>query len=485
MQNKVVIEFNENAEYPQLQETRPSVKYPEYQFEELSKNENNVYDMVRNGLYRMEYDVEHYGMKEWNPLGNLIIPGNTVLIKPNLVMHSNPSGDGVQCLYTQVSVIAPIIDYVVIALKGNGKIIVGDAPMQECQFDILKNESGLQKLIDYYKKKEISIELVDFRELTSQLVKGIHVNTINKESKGTVIDLGNDSAFAGYDKEHMHKMRITNYNPQILQMHHDGTKNEYYISDYLLNADVIINMPKPKTHRKAGVTIALKNLVGINIRKEFLPHHTTGAIEEGGDEYLKKNWLKSKKAIVSDKMNYYAFNNMTIKARVWRLIYETLCVILHFYKDRYSEGSWSGNNTISKTITDLNKIIFYVDKNGKMCDTIQRKMFIVADMIISGEKEGPVMPSAKKVGIIAMGENPIWFDQVIATIMGADISRIPTIKEVTSIAGKYKIVSSKEGCIYSNDARWNNKKIDEISKEDLLYFTPTSGWREVFFTPNK
>lgn len=30
---------------------------------------------------------------------------------------------------------------------------------------------------------------------------------------------------------------------------------------------------RPKTHRKADVTIFLRNLVGINANKEFLPHH--------------------------------------------------------------------------------------------------------------------------------------------------------------------------------------------------------------------
>ena len=45
-------------------------------------------------------------------------------------------------------------------------------------------------------------------------------------------------------------------------------------------------MPKPKCHRKAGMTSALKNFVGANVRKEFLPHHTMGSIKEGGDEYF-------------------------------------------------------------------------------------------------------------------------------------------------------------------------------------------------------
>ena len=35
-------------------------------------------------------------------------------------------------------------------------------------------------------------------------------------------------------------------------------------------------MPKLKTHKKCGVTISLKNLVGLNTNKNLLPHHSLG-----------------------------------------------------------------------------------------------------------------------------------------------------------------------------------------------------------------
>ena len=81
--------------------------------------------------------------------------------------------------------------------------------------------------------------------------------------------MGMESEFSSEDSGTLEKLRITNYDPAILKQHHTENKHEYYISDYLLNADCVINMPKPKSHRKAGVTIALKNLIGINVRKEF------------------------------------------------------------------------------------------------------------------------------------------------------------------------------------------------------------------------
>ena len=99
--------------------------------------------------------------------------------------------------------------------------------------------------------------------------------------------------FSGGGGEYFYdNMRITNYDPAYLKQHHNADKHEYFINSDVLNADVVINMPKPKTHRKAGVTISMKNLVGINCRKEYLPHHTNGSKEEGGDEYLHRSYLK-------------------------------------------------------------------------------------------------------------------------------------------------------------------------------------------------
>lgn len=119
----IAIEENTQYEYPSSEEAyRPSICYPEYPFgKELSETPNHVYDMVRNCLIRLEYDRQHIGMREWNPLGHLIQPGSNVLIKPNLVYDRNLSGEGMACVNTNPSVIAPIIDYVILALGDTAK----------------------------------------------------------------------------------------------------------------------------------------------------------------------------------------------------------------------------------------------------------------------------------------------------------------------------------------------------------------------------
>lgn len=115
----------------------------------------------------MGLDRGRIGEKEWNPFGDFIMPGMTVLIKPNLVMDINRAGAGTDCLYTHPSVVAPIIDYTIKALGGRGKIIVGDAPVQECNFEKLIQDSGYQELISYYQKKGVDILLLDLRGAAS------------------------------------------------------------------------------------------------------------------------------------------------------------------------------------------------------------------------------------------------------------------------------------------------------------------------------
>ena len=493
MDSKVVIVKKDTYDYYRVSPFRPSEKYPEVPFEDLTvEGINKIYPMVREGFVLMGYDKDNYGTPYWNPLGHLIRPGNTVVLKPNMVMHENHIvEEGTDCLYTQPSVVAAVLDYVIIALKGKGRIIVGDAPMQECKFDKLVKESGYLQLIFFLKEKlkqtDITISLVDFRELRSIAKDSIRYSVTERyEFSGEgafIVDLGKDSEFAGMSDYEYENIRITNYDPALLKEHHNARVNEYKVSREILSADVIINMPKPKVHRKGGVTIALKNLVGINCRKEYLPHHTNGSKEEGGDEYLHKSWAKRLKDYFIDKRNYQM---QTAKNYKKANLYQKLTLLAGILsrinrKDSFFEGSWYGNDTISKTLVDLNKILLYADKNGIMHPECQRKVIIVADMVISGEKEGPVAPSPKNVGIIAIGENPVCFDEAIATLMGAKLEFIHSIKRARNLSGKY-ILAEKEiqPFLISNVSEYNGKHVNDINDEDLLYYIPTTGWAEAF-----
>ena len=58
---------------------RPHVKYPEYLWDEIAGHENYAYEGVRQALYLMKLDIANYGTDKWNPFGQIVSQGDTVL----------------------------------------------------------------------------------------------------------------------------------------------------------------------------------------------------------------------------------------------------------------------------------------------------------------------------------------------------------------------------------------------------------------------
>jgi len=474
--SNVVLYKTYESRYPHNEDDfRPDTKYPECPYTEISKTKNCVYEAVRNTLFLMGLDKEHSDTDKWNPFVDIIKPGMNVLIKPNMVIEENKEGFGTECLYTHPSVIAPIIDYIILATNGNVSIIIGDAPVQECNFKRLIKESGYEKLVAFYQKKNIEIRLVDFRGLTSFVKDGIYNSEINTNAKGCLVDLGDKSEFSILPEFLKKKLRVTNYNPENIIPHHTGQTNEYLISEYVLNSDIIINVPKPKTHRIAGMTASLKNFVGANVRKEFLPHHIAGEHRKGGDESDESGVLLKGRSYYLDKKNYFQDNNQLVKSRLSLFAVRLFSFLM---KSRYRDGCWYGNNTISKTVIDINKIIYYADKKGILRNEQQREVIILADMIVAGEGNGPLTPSPKDTGCILLGTNPVCVDETISWMMGFDKNKIPTLVNARHTHdGKFPLINKDvQANILSNISAINKKNLSELP-DRMFRFVPSDGWK--------
>ena len=470
---KVAILKNDKLDYNRDAPFNPSNNYPEYPFESIGQN-NEVYDSVRNILLMRGLDKKNYNTKSWNPLGEIIKPGDNVLIKPNLVKHTNPVG-GTDQLLTHGSVIRAVLDYVYIALKGKGHITIGDAPIQSCDFEKAIKIVGIDKILDFYKKNSVmKIDLVDFR------IESGHRSKIGmmekKKLKGdpsgyTAVDLGRDSEHFKI-KEDYKKFRVTNYDKNEMLKHHNISKNEYLLPNCVLNANVIINLPKLKTHRKAGMTCALKNMIGINGSKDWLPHHRFGSLKEQGDEYLCKS---SRKRLLTRLDEEMLSTRSRFYSKLLKIMYFSINSTKSIFplKDQYVEGNWYGNDTIPRTIVDLNKIIFYADKTGVLKNEIQRKMFIVVDAIVAGEKFGPLEPTPKYCKLLAVGCSPAAIDLVCSGIMGFDHKKIPVFKYVKN-AKKYKIFDDKKEIDIISD---KVKSFNDIYNKLNFNFIPTDGWK--------
>lgn len=368
------------------------------------------------------------------------------------------------------------MDYVLIALKNKGCVILGDAPVQSCDFEQLLVDGDYMKIIQFYKKQGVELSYIDFRETTAKIVDGILLreHNTNKGSFGIIVDIGAESAFNGTETR---AYKISNYNASVLKEHHNEMHHEYSIYRGALEADVIINLPKPKTHRIAGMTGALKNMIGLNTMKEYLPHHSIGA-PGVGDEYPNKSWLKELQSycqnrvdLLLDKYHNYERQFWSYLLRFVNLLNTVECKITG-NRDIVA-GCWKGNDTIWRTIIDINRILVFADKDGILRDQPQRKILTIADMIICGQGEGPLRPIPYNMGIILTGMNSIAIDCTIAKLMGIDPDSIPSL--VNAGFGEKYTLNNEDVIVSSNIDEFNSGNL-EISREIFGKIIMPNGW---------
>ncbi len=315
---------------------------------------------------------------ENGPFGATIPRGARVLIKPNLVLHQNEGAAGMDCLVTHASLIRSATEA---ALRsGAAEVLVGDAPIQGCDFDVLMKKTGLDAWALEIMAREPRFKGIrDFRRTTCVLVHGVRVAAENLQSEDhfTLFDLGSESLLEPIS-DGQNRFRVAWYDHRLMaKTHHTGV-HQYLLAKEVLEADVVINLPKLKTHKKAGVTCALKNLIGINGNKEFLPHHRFGGPKTGGDNYPDDGALKRALEYVSDRQNV---TSSYAGGMMWRICFAVLARASRYRGDRIGmDGSWSGNDTIWRTCLDLNRILLYGRSDGAMSDDIQRRVIHIAEV---------------------------------------------------------------------------------------------------------
>jgi hypothetical protein len=224
--------------------------------------------------------------------------------------------------------------------------------------------------------------------------------------------------------------RVTMYNPDLLMRTHGPGRHQYLIAREAIEADIIINLPKLKSHKKACVTGALKNLIGINGNKEFLPHHRKGGSAQGGDCYEGGSWIKRSAEDLLD-----AANRRSGRMRAGFLLCATAALVgvRRMGGNDDVEGSWYGNGTIWRTCLDLDRIALYGRPDGSLGDTPQREIVTITDAIIGGDGEGPLSPGPVAAGFLTGARNLAAAEWVHALLMGFDPERIPVIREAFRI----------------------------------------------------
>jgi uncharacterized protein (DUF362 family) len=388
--------------------------------------ETSAQQALRNLLRWSKCDLDRYGTQSWNPLSDLIPPGSRVVVKPNWVSHRHQTGGSVEGLVTHTSVLDAVLAYV--AKTRPASVIVGDAPVQSCDFDKLPVEGGIAAMAEKWSRQIPKLSICDFRRtlLAGTAIGNKKKHSERRDDQFVLFDLGEVSELEAIS-DGSEKFRVTMYDPDALQQTHAKGKHQYLVAREVIEADVVVNLPKLKTHRKAGLTGALKNIVGINGLKDYLPHHRKGGALDGGDCYKGRSRLKRLAEDALDAANRIGQG----PAARWRAQIARLAELAGRAcgHDSNLDGSWHGNDTVWRMTLDLQRILHYGRSDGRLANTLQRRVISITDAIVAGEGEGPLAPDPVSLGIMTFGLNTAAVDWVHALLMGFDPYRIPLVRE--------------------------------------------------------
>ena len=405
--------------------------------------------------------------------GNVIPKGARVVVKPNFVLHENQGGGGFLPLITHPSLVVAAVEE---ALRAEpSELIVGDAPVQSCEFQELVQKTGLDNWSDRLREIEPRFKgIVDFRRTIAKFRNGTRQadENVRGEENYVLFNLGVDSLLEPLTDDG-DNFRVTCYDPRLMAKTHSSGNHQYLIAKEIIDADVIINIPKLKTHKKAGITGALKNLVGINGNKEYLPHHRVGGSASGGDCYPGRNPAKRMLESVLDFQN-------TARTKGGQRLFSGLAGHLErsirLTGDKIGvEGSWIGNQTVPRMTLDLNRILLYGRANGTLGTGVQRQILNIVDAVIAGQGDGPLAPDALEMGLIFAGHNAAALDWFGAEQLGYDPEKIPLL-ELAFQEFKWPVTRFAVGAL---DCQWVPSAETPVDgkRKNVISANVPAGWR--------
>lgn len=384
-----------------------------------------IRNLVERLFMEAGLDSANCHSERWNPLGVFIEPGDRVLVKPNWVHHNNGSGAGLECLITNATLVEVVLDFVL--RSGPDEVVVGDAPIQGCDLPQMLTEGGYDEVRNAYAAVAANLAWRDLRRTVLRRSKGDwhRHSDLRPLEEYVLFDVGSESLLEPISGD-ADRFRVTMYNPDLMRATHAPGRHQYLIAREAIEADVVINLPKLKTHKKAGITGALKNLVGINGNKDYLPHHRLGGSSTGGDCYHGGNRLKLLAELLADGHN----RRTGLSSRVLREAERAAYVLIKVAgSDTNLDGSWYGNDTVWRMSLDLNRVLLYGRLDGSLADKPQREVVSITDAIVAGEGEGPLAPTPHPLGMLTLARNSATAEFAHADIMGLDWKRIPIVRE--------------------------------------------------------
>jgi hypothetical protein len=337
------------------------------------------------------------------------------------------------------------------------------------------------KWIEIGRRAGIQVDIVDLREDEWRTEHDVIVSRRKLQGDplgSTECDLGEFSEFVSH-RSGPRGYFGADYDRMDTNRAHGGGHHRYKVSRTVMCSDVFINLPKLKTHKKAGITASLKNLVGINTYKNWLPHHTEGTPDEGGDQFPSRTMKTSAEGRAMEHVRRILSSHEELGP--WIAPLKSLGkFVFGDTRQIVRNGSWYGNDTIWRMILDLNKVLLYANPDGTLRPNLSssRKPYItVVDAIISGEGNGPEAPDPKRSGLLIAGTNPVAVDAVCARVMDFDWEKIPSIRNAFGI-DRYPLCNFQYSDVTVASASMNlDGPLSTVALPDYGTFRPHFGWK--------
>lgn len=345
-----------------------------------------------------------------------------VLLKPNLVKQNDNPWDEI-CLFTHPNLILAILT--VILECSPKSIIVGDAPIQDCHWEKMLHQGFYDDVLELSKHYNVPISIRDFRKVIFDSSTNEFGKSKRTDEDYLIFDVGDKSWLEPITDENI-KFRVTNYDPARMKLSHAQGMHRYCVAKEIFQSDIVITMPKTKTHRMACLTNSLKILVGMNGDKDYLPHHRIGSKSQGGDCYKSFSIYRTCSEWLLD------FSNRHRGEFIYRVARKLSSILWSLSKpnDEVSvNAGWFGNDTVWRMVMDLNYIAHYGKPDGTLADIPQRVMYTLCDGIVGGQGSGPLQPDPLALGILSFSNDPYLMDEVMGYIFSLELEKVPLLNE--------------------------------------------------------
>jgi len=173
-----------------------------------------------------------------------------------------------------------------------------------------------------------------------------------------------------------------------------------------------------KTHGWTAITIALKNLMGLNVISTIhkMPQDRVA-------EYMSRpDYAHYRESGLRDVPHYDCR-----------------------YRDETTAFEYNRKNDVLwRSLGDLNRIILYCDRQGRLQVERQRKYLNIVDGIVGTDRDGPISLSRVYSRTIVAGEDPVRVDAACCKVMGYDPAAIPLVANIAALGSERPVGSLSE-----------------------------------------